>query len=60
MFLGHPQVLFYARPPNSQLLFSEPGNSTFAWDFVEPVGPQNHKKYKPKVNFFGSPSSFVI
>ena len=26
MFLGHLQVLFYARPPNYQLLFSKPRN----------------------------------
>ena len=26
MFLGHLQVLFYAIPPNYELLISEPGN----------------------------------
>ena len=30
--------LFYALPPNSQLLFSEPGIRPFFDDFDEPVG----------------------
>ena len=38
MFLGHLQVLFYTRPPNSQLLFSEPGNGPLLLAFDEPEG----------------------
>ena len=29
IFLGHLQVLLYTRPPNSQLIFSKPGNGPF-------------------------------
>ena len=38
MFLGHLQVLFYARPLNSLFLFSKPGNTPLLWDFDEPLG----------------------
>ena len=40
MFDGPHQVLFYALPPNSQLLFSEPGNAPLFEDFDRPVGPR--------------------
>ena len=33
MFLDHLQFWFYARPPNSQLLFSKPGNEPPFWCF---------------------------
>jgi hypothetical protein len=46
MFDGHLQVLFYAIPPNSQLLFSETGNAPLLRDFHEPVGPQGASNQK--------------
>ena len=64
MFDGHLQVLFYAIPPNSQLLFSETGNAPLLRDFHEPVGPQRCMKSKccitPKVYVWWSPSSLVL
>ena len=33
IYLGHLQVLFYTRPPNSQLLYSKPGNTPLFEDF---------------------------
>ena len=64
MFLGHLQVLFYARPPNSQLLFSKPGNTPLLLDFDKPPGPldkvKSKKFIKPKMNVSGAPSSSVL
>ena len=45
MLLGHLQV--YARPPNSQLLFSEPGNRPFSsfWQALSAWGLRCFKKF---------------
>ena len=64
MFDGYLKVLFYAIPPNSQILFSETGNAPLLWDFHKPAGPpgciQSKSCIKPNVNISGSPSSSVI
>ena len=64
MFFGHLQVLFYARPPNSQLLFSKPGKAPLLEDFDQPTGPpgcvKSKSSIKPKVTVSGSPTSFVL
>ena len=39
MFLGHLQVLFYAIPLYSQLLFCEIGNGPLLEDFDKPLWP---------------------
>ena len=36
MFLGHLQNLWYARPPNTQLIFCKPGNSPLFDDLDRP------------------------
>ena len=38
MFLDHFQVLYYARPPDSQHLFSEPGNTPLLGLLMSPSG----------------------
>ena len=50
MFQGHLQVLFYARPPNSQLLFWKPGNRPFLRILtVVPWGCIKKKSYQPLI-----------
>ena len=43
---GPLQFLFYALPPNSQLLFSEPGIGPLFGAFAGPVEPQGCVKSK--------------
>ena len=45
-FLGHLQVLFYARHPIFQLLFSEPGNAPIFERFDWPVAPRGGVEFK--------------
>ena len=46
LFLGHLQVQFNRRQPNSQSLYSKPGNTSLFWDFDESTGPTGCVKYK--------------
>ena len=46
LFLGHLQVQFNRRQPNSQSLYSKPGNTTLFLDFDESTGPPGCAKYK--------------
>ena len=52
---GHLQVLFYVRPPNFQLLFSQPGNTPLNQHFVESVEPwgcnKSNRCIKPNLIF---------
>ena len=56
MLFGHLQVLFYARPPTSHLLFKEPGNTpnfgifgiTQLFDMTQLQGPTGQSKYQEK------------
>ena len=64
MFDGPLLVLFYAWPPNSQLLFSEPENATPFKDVDGPVGPRGCAQSKVELNkmflefdFVGGPFS---
>ena len=43
------QVLFDALPPNSQLLFSKPGNAPLFQDFNGPVAPLSCVKSKSSI-----------
>ena len=56
MFLEHPQVLFYARPSNSQILFNRPENEPISWDFDKYARPWGSVKLKcgiiPKKSFW--------
>ena len=60
--MGTLQVLFYARPRNSQLLFGEPRKTHLLWDFDEPTWPPGKSKscIKPNMNVSGSPTSTVL
>ena len=59
---GHFLVLFNARPPKSQVLFSESGNTPLLWAFDKLTGPPGCiKSYINTKNlYFESPSSFVL
>ena len=63
MFLGHLQGLFGMRPPNFQLLFSEPGNRPLQWDFDKPLAPRGCMVLKgclqAKVNVLGHLKSLL-
>ena len=67
MFDGPLQVLFNAWPPDSELLFCEPGNAPLFEDFYGPVAPQGcivskkfSKQHVLRIWFLGGPFSEKI
>ena len=46
MFQCQLQVLFYTRPPNSQLLYGQPGNTPLYWIFTSKPDLQAVSKSK--------------
>ena len=64
MFDVHLQLVFYAGPPNSKLLFCKRGIGPYFDDFDEPVGPRGCIESKsctsPNVNVGWLPSRLVL